>query len=76
LRIDSLGRTAAKPQAIGPGKARRRRIGLTAEIDGDDIPLSRNNVAINGAEHREYSFRHAATDASGPAATFAGLFDS
>jgi hypothetical protein len=76
LRIGSVVRAAAKPEAIGPGKARRRRIWLTAEIDGDDVPLARNNIAIKGAEHREYSFQHTATVASRPAATFSGLFDS
>jgi hypothetical protein len=68
-------RAAAKPQAIGPRKARRRRIGLTVEIDRDDIPLLSNNVAINGAEHGEYSVWRAATDALAPAATLAGLFE-
>jgi hypothetical protein len=38
-------------QAIGAGKRRRRRIWIAAEVDPDNVALTRNYMTINDPQH-------------------------
>jgi hypothetical protein len=42
--------------AIGARKARGRRIGIAAEVDPNDVALSRNHMAIDDAQHGNTRF--------------------
>jgi hypothetical protein len=50
-RICAVAFCVTYAEAIGAGKARSRRIGIAAEVDPDDVPLSRNHVTIDDAQH-------------------------
>jgi hypothetical protein len=50
-RIYAVAFGVTQAQAIGAGERRRRWIWIAAEVDPDNIALTRNYMTINDAQH-------------------------
>src|SRR5947208_2554027 len=55
-RICAVSGGVIQAESISPRKARCRRIRLRAEVDSDDVVLTRNHIPINDTQHGNTRF--------------------